>query len=119
MSLRSLNWRTCQTHGHTLHSDTQCVCCHEIQANTSPAPRVRRSPPRTGRFGTLGRPRSYAITTSERAIALALAKGATQSQVAVQLGVTRSAVSSSVRRSLDRIGASNTQELKRYVMGLA
>lgn len=38
MSLRALNYRACQTHGHSLHRDARCLECERANP-TPPAPK--------------------------------------------------------------------------------
>jgi DNA-binding CsgD family transcriptional regulator len=62
-----------------------------------------------------GRPYSYDLTDKERQVCELLARGLTQADIGRQLGVTRAAVSSTVQRALERIGAERTFELVRYI----
>ena len=62
-----------------------------------------------------GRPRSFDLTAKERHVSTLIAQGLTQAEIGRQLGVTRAAVSSTVQRSLARIGASKTYELIKYI----
>ncbi len=71
-----------------------------------------RSPSHPGRGG---RPRSFDLTAKEREVSQLIAQGLTQAEIARMLGVTRAAVSSTVQRSLERIGATKTYELIRYL----
>lgn len=75
----------------------------------------RRKAKAGGRYGVLGRPRSYDLTDRERQVATLIAAGFTQALVAKRLNVTRAAVCSALKRAMERIGAEHGYELRRYV----
>jgi DNA-binding NarL/FixJ family response regulator len=106
----------CATHGpESLHSLKGCVACFPLTPSV-PMPRIeRKRASRKGRFGTLGRPRATDLTRREREVAQLLAAGHTHAEVSRRLNVTREAISSTVQRALDRIGATQSYELFLYV----
>ena len=117
-TLRALHYSTCVEHGHTIHRDGSCVCCHKTTQPPPVRPPPKRPPPvQKNRGGRIGRPRSYDLTPREREICALLARGHTQVKVGELLGVGRANINSTVQRSMSRIGATKTWELFHYVTG--
>lgn len=100
----------------SLHKLGACVGCTKADAVArAPAPPAPRTTKPGGRYGVLGRPRSYDLTDRERQVATLIAQGFTQALVAKRLNVTRAAVCSALKRAMERIGAEKAHELRRYV----
>lgn len=98
--------------GQAIFAGNACVSCAKPVAAT---PYTYDMPQRRNTGRQLGRPRSYDLTPKEHEIATLLAYGATQKQIAEQLGLCRAAVSSSIGRAMTRIGAVRPHELVRHI----
>jgi DNA-binding NarL/FixJ family response regulator len=119
-----LSRMSCAQHGECVHLKGRCVHCHPVErrtpaqgsdVNTPIGAKRRERPKRMNRYGNPGRPAALDLTPSEVKTAALIAKGAKQCDIAVQLGLTRAAISSTVKRACERIGALHTYELIRYV----
>lgn len=113
MSLHQLQWGTCQTHGRSLHHAHLCTSCHPAAE-----PRVPQREPvyRCAVSAPLG-VRATQLTAKEIEVAQMLGTGRTQLQIAMQIGISRDAVETRIRRACDRMNLLNTDALVRYVRG--
>jgi len=108
MSLKAMNWATCETHGRQIHESGQCVSCRK------PKPVHRPSiinQPITARFYAMGRPRSVFLTPTEWEVASRYATGMTTREIAEELGKSKSTVQKALYSGRWRLGVYGLDEL--------